>query len=1046
MKDQIPTPLLEQIRRNKLAQVISLLLAGMVKLRVAEAQALDVTLTNADEESTSPSAAGLALAAPDLQRAGAALRAIPGTVIIGQTIDTSTAYVPAVTAVLGDSLEILSSTVTTRGNSAVALSSQGELTGNLLTLHTLGSSAYGVKASGGGTAILTDTEITTEGSNAFGLHATGSGSLIKLGGESSISTSKLGAYGAQSDNGGRVELDGVAVTTSADSGVGVKVYQGGSVQLVGSSISTQGREANGALLMGKNAANLAFAEIIGSRLSTRGTSAIGVNVNGYASATVKDSQIETNGQNASGIWLAASTQADVTGVSIETSGDNALGIASRGGTATLRKVDITTRGSQSHGLYSEGAASRVDATDIKITLDNLAAGVFAVSNGKVSLDMGNVTTHSGGIGLYAATGGDLVANHLTVNSDGAGARALVVSNAAKLTLKDVQAVAEGANSSALLSAASASAQVNQVEFKEGNLSAMQGSAIAVRGGALQLSLEDASVSGLRLLDVNENVIGGNSIAHAAVDVTALNSTLSGDIHVAGASTGDTQLSLDHSTLTGQVDGLDHLSLLEGSRWNVTADSSLTHLSNNGTVAFEADSGFKTLTLEGDLSGNGNFVMNTDLAGERGDLLRVLGSIEGNHGIFIADSGREPNAENGQLLIVDGNGGAGRFALTGRPYVDAGAFRYRLEQQGNDWVLRNTALVPVDPVDPVDPTDPTTPTDPVVPVDPVTPVEPVSPVNPGNPTQPVIDPRPQTLSAGANAALGNLAATSNLWSAQMNALVKRLGELRLGEDNGGVWSRGIGKSFEISNGDSRDFDQDVQGLEIGADTAIVMDGSKLYVGGMVGGATSKQNYGDGSSGEIDSQLLGTYATWLDDSGYYVDAVAKYNRMRNKVKTLANTGERVKGSYDTDGFGADLEVGRHIKLQKGWFVEPQAELTYTHTEGASYTTSNGLEVDSSDADSLQGRVGTLFGKSLKLDNGMNAQPYAKLSYVHEFEGDSTVKVNGYKLENRINGSRVEVGLGGVLQVSDKAKVSLDAEHAKGDEVEERWAINLGIRYLW
>ncbi|MCY1302571.1 Pertactin autotransporter [compost metagenome] len=92
---------------------------------------------------------------------------------------------------------------------------------------------------------------------------------------------------------------------------------------------------------------------------------------------------------------------------------------------------------------------------------------------------------------------------------------------------------------------------------------------------------------------------------------------------------------------------------------------------------------------------------------------------------------------------------------------------------------------------------------------------------------------------------------------------------MGEDNGGVWARGIGKTFEVDNGDSRGFDQDVHGMEIGADTAIPLDGGKLYVGGMVGAAKSTQNYGDGSSGEIDSKLIGAYATWLDDNGYYVD---------------------------------------------------------------------------------------------------------------------------------------------------------------------------------
>ncbi|MCY1291852.1 Pertactin autotransporter [compost metagenome] len=432
------------------------------------------------------------------------------------------------------------------------------------------------------------------------------------------------------------------------------------------------------------------------------------------------------------------------------------------------------------------------------------------------------------------------------------------------------------------------------------------------------------------------------------------------------------------------------------------------------MQFQPGGAFKTLTIEGDLNGSGMFAMNTNLASEQGDLLQVLGSTNGSHTLFVADSGNEPSGPNGELLVVDTNndvkGGNGTFALHGQ-HVDAGAFRYTLEQQGDDWFLRNTALVPVQPDD-----------------------------------GPRLDPRPNTLSDGANAALGNQSATATLWSAEMNALVKRLGELRMGEDNGGVWARGIGKTFEVDNGSSRGYDQNVHGLEVGADTAIALNGGKLYVGGMIGAATSDQDFGDGSSGTIDSKLIGAYATWLDDNGYYVDTVAKYNRLDNEVKTLSNTGEQVKGSYDTDGYGADVEVGKHIKLQDGWFIEPQAELTYTHTEGADYTASNGLNVEAADSDSLQGRVGALFGKSMKLDNGMTAQPYVKASYVHEFNGDSSVTVNGFELDNQVSGSRSEIGFGSVLQVSEKTKVSLDVEHAKGNSVEEPWAVNIGVRFLW
>ncbi|MOA54150.1 Pertactin autotransporter precursor [compost metagenome] len=79
-------------------------------------------------------------------------------------------------------------------------------------------------------------------------------------------------------------------------------------------------------------------------------------------------------------------------------------------------------------------------------------------------------------------------------------------------------------------------------------------------------------------------------------------------------------------------------------------------------------------------------------------------------------------------------------------------------------------------------------------------------------------------------------------------------------------------------------------------------------------------------------------------------------------------------------------------------------------------------------------------------MAAQPYVKASYVHEFDGDSSVTVNGYELDNNIAGSRMEVGVGGVLQVSERTKVSLDVEHARGNDIEAPLAVNLGVRVLW
>lgn len=281
---------------------------------------------------------------------------------------------------------------------------------------------------------------------------------------------------------------------------------------------------------------------------------------------------------------------------------------------------------------------------------------------------------------------------------------------------------------------------------------------------------------------------------------------------------------------------------------------------------------------------------------------------------------------------------------------------------------------------------------------------------------------------------------------MNALVKRMGELRMGKDEGGIWTRAIGKRFDVSEHSSRSYSQNINGMEVGADKAIILDTGKLYIGGMVGSASSNTDFGEGATGEVDSKFGGVYATYLHNSGVYVDTVAKYSRFDNIIKTPTNTGEQVKGSYNTNGVGIDVEIGKHIQLKNGWFVEPQLEITATTTQGANYTSTSGMRIKADDLDSLQSRVGSLVGRSFEMNNGMKVQPYAKASYVTEHSGDSTVKVNGIKLDASLPGNRTEVGVGGVMQLTENSKISLDAEYAKGNDIEQPFGVTLGYRYLW
>ncbi|SDZ66964.1 outer membrane autotransporter barrel domain-containing protein [Pseudomonas sp. NFIX28] len=847
--------------------------------------------------------------------------------------------------------------------------------------------------------------------------------------DSRINTRGDNAFALNLQRGAQVQLDRVAIDTSGQFSSAINLLDDGVINIRASTLQTSGDNAHGIYLLGSNASQRALGTVDNTSIHTAGDNAIGVNVNRNATATLRDAQIVTTGANAYGVWVPdADSQLQANNLSIDTQGDNAIGVFTQlGGKASLDGGRVHTQGRQAYALYA-GNVSAIEARNLSLQVGANSVGAFASDRSQITLENIDLSSEQTAIGLAAYSGSTITAADSSITLSGSEARAAQANNGGTLRLDNLNIAAAGADSIGLQSLASAGVS-NTFELKNTQLQVANGRAISVQGGSARIDLSGSTLSADTLLSVDQRTLAdGRVLDSEDVLITASQSSLSGAIQ---ANARNSQLLLDDgSSLTGTAHGLNVLTLNQ-SAWDMTGSSQVGQLNlDQGQVRFSGPA-HSVLAIDGDLTGNGTFMMNSDLASEQGDLIKVGGSIEGAHTLVVEDSGHEPAAANGKLMLVDGNGGAGGFSLYGG-HVDAGAFRYTLEQRANDWYLVNTAGVP--PVDPpVDPVDP--------PVDPIDP--PVDPVDP--PVIPV-DPAPEHLSAGANAAIASQTAAATLWNAQMNTLVKRLGELRLGKDEGGVWTRAIGSRYNIAEHSSRAFSQNNTGVEIGADKAIALSSGKVYVGGMLGTAKSELNFGEGASGQIDSRMLGAYATYLNDNGVYVDSVLKYSRFDNDLKLPTNLGNAVKGSYSANGYGVDVEVGKHIKLKDGWFVEPQVELSATRTTAAKYTASNGLRVDSAAMDSLQSRVGSLFGRSLELGNGMQAQPYVKASYIAEHAGDSHVRVNGHKLKSELPGNRAELGFGGILQVSERSKLSLDAEFAKGNDIEQPWGVTLGYRYLW
>ncbi|MCD5980956.1 autotransporter outer membrane beta-barrel domain-containing protein [Pseudomonas quasicaspiana] len=496
---------------------------------------------------------------------------------------------------------------------------------------------------------------------------------------------------------------------------------------------------------------------------------------------------------------------------------------------------------------------------------------------------------------------------------------------------------------------------------------------------------------------NNAVITGQLNNIGALNINS--STMTGDI-VQDASTPATITLANTGVLSGTVTNAQAMNIDSTSVWNMTNSSSLGSLAiAGGTVNLRGGNpAFKTLTL-GSLSGSGNFALGTDLAAHQSDLINITGNATGSHVLQVQNTGVDPVKETyAQQLVHTGSGDAA-FSVQGDT-VDAGAFTYQLEQRGTDWFLVQAQ---------------------------------------DDAGEPIPTPSAQTVVALFSAA-------PTVWYGELSTLRSRMGELRNGHDQGGAWARTYGNRFNIATSDGVDYSQNQSGISLGVDTALPSSNGQWLIGVMAGYSHSDLNLRRGSTGDVDSYYAGLYSTWLSTSGYYVDAVLKANRFSNKADARMSDGERSEGDYDTYGVGASVEAGKHIQLADRWFVEPYAQVSALWVEGEDYRLDNGLEADSNRADSFLGKVGTHFGRTFPLTKGGFVQPYAKVAIAQEFAKNNKVNVNDNTFNNDLSGTRGEVGIGVVAQLTSVLQLHADIDHSNGDNIEQPWGVNAGLRYSW
>ena len=346
-----------------------------------------------------------------------------------------------------------------------------------------------------------------------------------------------------------------------------------------------------------------------------------------------------------------------------------------------------------------------------------------------------------------------------------------------------------------------------------------------------------------------------------------------------------------------------------------------------------------------------------------------------------------------------------------------------------------APTPVTPVTPApSPVTPVTPTpSPVTPVTPApSPVTPVTPVTPApTPITPGAYDTPQ-MRGIRSAVVGNI----NAWRT-MTSNMDRANQLVQGAPTG-IWARIGGGRYNYSN-DGINTATDYTSIQGGYDTKTSRDWT---VGGQVSYLRGSEDYVFNGSGKVKSYAVGAYG--LKDLGkdQYVHVESQVGRISNEFTARNEIGQAKSGDVKSNAYSIGVRYGKTIKSANGFYVEPQAQLNYTHFGGRDFTAGN-VSVNQAGVNSTSGKLGLEVGKQFG-----NGNLYTRFAAGHAFTGNvktTYASGNAVKLtEQDLKGTWTELAFGGRYGFNTNNSVYADVTTGLSGDYQADWGVNAGFTH--
>ena len=325
--------------------------------------------------------------------------------------------------------------------------------------------------------------------------------------------------------------------------------------------------------------------------------------------------------------------------------------------------------------------------------------------------------------------------------------------------------------------------------------------------------------------------------------------------------------------------------------------------------------------------------------------------------------------------------------------------------------------------------------------PVTPVTPdPKPVTPVTPAPKPVNPNPVVRGAYdtphmrgiRSAVVGNI----NAWRTLADDMY-RPRVLQQGEPTG-IWARIGGGKYSYS-GSGIDTATDYTRIQGGYDAKISRGWT---VGGQVSYLRGSEDYVFDGSGKVKSFSVGAYG--LKDLGkdQYVYVETQVGRVSNDFTARNEIGEAMSGDTKSNAYSIGVRYGKTLKYANGFYVEPQAQLNFTHFGGRNFNVDN-VSVNQSSVNSTSGKIGLELGKQFG-----NGNLYTRFAAGHAFTGNvKTTFASGSvaKLtEQDLKGTWTELAFGGRYGFNSNNSVFADVATGLSGDLQADWGVNAGFTH--